>query len=687
MRKIISLTILGVGILFIGLGIYTAIASNKANTPRQGLTLDLDLGNNDGGATPVVYDNSSTGVNATANDTQTCDNDGCTFDGSADYMSGTGTGVFNSANTTIAIKFTPDFDTDENLNRFMIDSSSGSRYIIYTRNNVANNTLDIWLGNTEIVTIAEATYSPYWNVSQENVLVVRSTTGNTDAWLNGNAILTDDNTAWSAANPANYYVGSTFSGTEPFDGTIHYLKVWNELLSDEEIADISDDREMNIKIAPEQGLTLNLDLGNNDGGGTPVVYDNSATGVNATAGNAQTCDNDGCTFDGTADYMSGTGTGVFNSANTTIAIKFTPDFDTDENAYRYLFDTTNGSRYRVIKTTNVGNNVLIITLGNTGITSIAEATYSPYWNVGEKNVLVIRGTTGNTDVWLNGNAILTDDNTAWSAANPANYYIGSSYNSVETFDGTIHYLKVWNELLSDEEIADISADREMKTYVASQNGLTVYFNMDNEDINGTTVYDRSGNGYDGTFSNSPTTGGVGKIKESVAFDGVDQDTAIPVGAWPGTSGSWCAWVNITDDTGNTRILATDHTGGGNSEHRTYQPTPSGQFSWFMAYGTGTEAAVLNPGPTQGEWEHICFTWEFSVDTVIKGYLQGVYDSDGDATITADSPETPDISIDLWSWSDANFSKGSIDDFRMYNRTLSAAEITNLYNASRQNYIK
>lgn len=164
----------------------------------------------------------------------------------------------------------------------------------------------------------------------------------------------------------------------------------------------------------------------------------------------------GSVLNGTTDSISYALRGdEFNSAEISIVYEFYPDFDTDEDVSRRLFDTTSGSAYQVVKANNAGSNTLSIALGGTSIAVLAEGIYSPYWNVGARNVLVISGVSGNTSAWLNGNLILDEDNTSWSPANPANFYIGSAFSGTQRFDGRINKVQVYKSLLTAQEATDI----------------------------------------------------------------------------------------------------------------------------------------------------------------------------------------------------------------------------------------
>jgi hypothetical protein len=142
----------------------------------------------------------------------------------------------------------------------------------------------------------------------------------------------------------------------------------------------------------------------------------------------------------------------FYSANISIVIEFWPDFDYDSDSQHYLFDTSSPYRYLVYKREDAGSNILGILLGNTTIASIASATYGPYWKVGERNVLVVSGTSGSTDAWLNAEQILTNNTTAWTPDAPTQLMVGARYSDSGTlFDGKITKVSVFNFLLTEHD--------------------------------------------------------------------------------------------------------------------------------------------------------------------------------------------------------------------------------------------
>jgi hypothetical protein len=211
---------------------------------------------------------------------------------------------------------------------------------------------------------------------------------------------------------------------------------------------------------------------------------------------------DGVTLDGSADYITyNLMGGEFNSDPITIVIEFTPDFATNENVVRFLCDSTAGKQYRINKLANVDNNTIRIFLGNTQIADIAEATYSPYWTVGSRHVMVISGTSGDTDAWLNGNAILTNDATAWTADDPTEFYVGARNDGNFEFDGTIHSVKVFKAQLTAAEAQDYY---DHSTYKYMDSATAVYqMRAEDHDPTNNRTLDSSGNGYHATDTSDP----------------------------------------------------------------------------------------------------------------------------------------------------------------------------------------
>ena len=250
------------------------------------------------------------------------------------------------------------------------------------------------------------------------------------------------------------------------------------------------------------------------------------------------------------------------------------------------------------------------------------------------------------------------------------------------YDGRVDDFRLYSCVLTESDVdtlyalgSTITTTTSTTTTTTSSilpgSGQDVYLTMDNAHITGATLEDQSGNDRDGTMVNAPITGGDGPIAESIALDGVDQHATVPIASWPGTSGSLSMWANVTDNTGNVRIFATEHSSGGNYEHR-FSSAADGSLYIYMANGSGTVQVGAASGFSYGIWHHVVFTWEYdgSTETTITLYVDGVVF--GSADTIAGTVTTPEgIYIGRFN---ADYLKGSVDDFRLYDHILTSGEI-------------
>lgn len=424
----------------------------------NGLTLWLPLTDTWLQSTTLPSDRINDNHASVANGTPTYSSNGVELNGTTDNLKFPATGIFNSDLITIAVRFTPDFATDVNLNNYLYDATAGKRYMTIKYSGGLSNALGIKLGDTTIEDIPEATYSPFWNVNEENILIITGDDTNnlTNAWLNGNQILTNDTTAWTLANPENFWVGSALNDTGFFDGEIKNLRVYNRLLTAGERAQLENMVDTNPKIfSLYNGLTfwspLTPEWRQSPTLASERINDNHASSVGGTP----TYSSNGIVLNGTTDFITFPSTGVFNSTDISFVIKFTPDFAHDENLQRFFYANT-GVDDGIRKQNNASLNKLRIGIGGTLIANILEETYSPYWNIGQENTLIVSATSGSTDAWLNDNQILTNDNTAFTTTDQASFNIGADKVGTNNFDGTISHFRIYNHTLTDYEVTQLT---------------------------------------------------------------------------------------------------------------------------------------------------------------------------------------------------------------------------------------
>jgi hypothetical protein len=208
-------------------------------------------------------------------------------------------------------------------------------------------------------------------------------------------------------------------------------------------------------------------------------------------------------------------------------------------------------------------------------------------------------------------------------------------------------------------------------------GLVGYWKFD--ETSGTIAFDCSGNGYNGTLMHGPTRV-AGKTGKALDFNGtsnyvviaatsaLDNLTAMTFSAWiyPRVDSHWHV---IDKGDGDKRLYAEglhlilrgivrDSSGVANSE-------------------SDSNTVVLNT------WQHVAMTWSLA-DSTIRLYRNGTevaYSSiravnTGSPLDDSSHPFTIGVEGALES---ITFFNGLIDEVRIYNRVLSANQITALYN--------
>lgn len=219
------------------------------------------------------------------------------------------------------------------------------------------------------------------------------------------------------------------------------------------------------------------------------------------------------------------------------------------------------------------------------------------------------------------------------------------------------------------------------------NGLVGYWKMDEN--TGTTGYDSSGNGKTGTLGNG-TAGYVpswssGKFGSGLNFDGTDDNISIGdhdiYSFGNGTSDigfTASAWVYATN--GISRYIVHK-----NSEWRLRLNT-----NGYVACSATDNSTTSDIGRTTGialstgAWHYVTCTYDGSgVNAGFKIYVDGIRsdtidDPSGTSYIAMENLSTI-VDVGTISVSSPSYVfSGKIDDVRIYNRALSAAEVRQLY---------
>jgi hypothetical protein len=206
-------------------------------------------------------------------------------------------------------------------------------------------------------------------------------------------------------------------------------------------------------------------------------------------------------------------------------------------------------------------------------------------------------------------------------------------------------------------------------------GLMAAYSLD--EGSGTLAHDASGNNNTGTLTNGPlwTTGKYGK---ALSFDGVNDYVAVPNSSSLDISGknlTLSLWVNLTD-TGNDQVLLAKPwvSSAMSTPYHQYALEFDGNgaktLDFYFGDTTGTLQGFHLAGYTPGTWAHVAFTYD---GTTVKGYLNGVQKLSVAATQSIQARGNS-----LLLGVDGAFGqafKGRLDQVRIYNRALTASEIS------------
>ena len=225
--------------------------------------------------------------------------------------------------------------------------------------------------------------------------------------------------------------------------------------------------------------------------------------------------------------------------------------------------------------------------------------------------------------------------------------------------------------------ADSSGNNRPGTYDGPTNGPTTYWRFDEN--TGTTAYDSSGTVNIGTLVNAPGWSS-GEVKNAVTLNGTNQYVnGTRAAVRTDTSFSVAAWVYLTSKTSYATAVSQD---GANISGFFLQYS-QGLDRWAFVIRTsdsttaGLDSASGSASPSPNTWYHLVGVYDSSAGQ-IKLYVNGALQ----ATVAHTT---------VWNASgmlaagrakfggNTDFWPGMIDDVRVYQRALSASEVTTLAN--------
>ncbi|HEY1064070.1 MAG TPA: LamG domain-containing protein [Candidatus Saccharimonadales bacterium] len=303
----------------------------------------------------------------------------------------------------------------------------------------------------------------------------------------------------------------------------------------------------------------------------------------------------------------------------------------------------------------------------TGAEGLQYYNFTGLPNLTNQWTLVTATVSGNTlRLYVNGE--LFDTRTVGTIAPGSNdtLYLGTSAagNSEGSFMGSIDDVRVYNRPINDAEARALYKESSSYVKLASgEKGLVGWWKLDG-DAKDATPY-----GNNGTITGAvPTIDRKGRTNAAYSFNGTSTFIQLPIAgnSWPsGTAETVVLWVKSTNT--NYGLFA----GVGGWDRRLFNNT------WTIIDTSNTYRNVSVPGINDGKWHQVAYSFD---GTNLYGYV------DGALTDTEPSGPLHTGSGSKYWWlgkacsgsSCENYYNGALDDFRVYNRTLSTDELLKQY---------
>ena len=208
--------------------------------------------------------------------------------------------------------------------------------------------------------------------------------------------------------------------------------------------------------------------------------------------------------------------------------------------------------------------------------------------------------------------------------------------------------------------------------MALTDGILAYWKLDNA-----SWLDSTGNGYTLTNTSGTVTVGTGIIGGDATFDGASllSTTAnLPIsGSGPFSYSCWIKWAGTIDGSGYNTIIGTRGSGSSGAEAWAMLLAGSGSVLTVVQYAGGFNFQT-DPIIEQDTWYHLAVTNDGMFS---KFYFNGSFLITGESApenLVADYP----LNLGMNTQGDQTFA-GQIDEVGIWERVLSDAEISSLYN--------
>lgn len=285
----------------------------------------------------------------------------------------------------------------------------------------------------------------------------------------------------------------------------------------------------------------------------------------------------------------------------------------------------------------------------------------------------------NLDVDSNATVTMTTGSLDLGARTLRTGALASGSGTLTTTGGTVVLDGTWDHTLS------VTPQNNLRVEDPTEANLAGYWKFD--EAQGSSARDWTGNGYTATLINGATwTASVPSTVESYnpAALSLASGSSQYADSWATTTATnaaftACAWVNLNAASGYQTFLSID--GTNISGFYLQFSGGKGKFDFTMRSSDSTGSTLYEAdattAPSTGTWYHLCGVYTGSVARLyVNGVQQG---SDVAVSSTWNATGHTIIGAAKWNGSRTDYVNGLIDDARIYNVALTAAQITQLAN--------